>query len=661
MKYRITLALITSALLFTAISFAQESNYIKGELIIQFKHDIKIEEFKMGYLDLQLTESRLLSDRMKIWLFNYDAEDKDDTEVRFRVSRDTRVKAVQFNHLVTLREEMVFDPLFPDDPQFGSQWGLHNTGQSGGTPDADIDAPEAWDISSGGVTVLGDTIVVAVIDGGCQLNHPDLDQNYWFNWNEIPNNNIDDDGNGYIDDFRGWNAYNNSPNIPNDSHGTHVSGIAGATGNNGIGVSGVNWNVKVMPIAGSSSSEATVVAAYAYALELRAQYNETNGQLGAFVVATNSSFGVDFGQPEDYPIWCAMYDSLGVQGILSCAATANLNIDIDVFGDIPTACPSEFMIAVTNTTRNDLKNSGAAYGLTTIDLGAPGTTILSTDLNGTYTNKTGTSMATPMVTGAIALMYAAADSTHMMQYKNDPSAGALMFRDILFGAVDSIAALQGITVTGGRLNVFNAAQLVSNPIVPVELVSFIVIPSSNGFLLEWETATETNNFGFEIERLRETNSNWEKIAFIAGHGTTTEPNNYSFIDNNLSGGKYFFRLKQIDYDGSFSYSGVVEADVSVPREFSLEQNYPNPFNPATTIRFTIPEVASGFSLSKVTLKIYDVLGNEVATLINEQKDPGFYEINFNASSGNHQIGSGVYFYTLKAGSRFASKKMILLR
>jgi len=656
---KIPLILITSVLFITALAFAQESNYIKGELIIQFKHDINVEEFKSGFTDLQLKETRLLSDRMKIWLFSYKYEDVDDNQVRFRVSRDPLVKAVQFNHLVDLRDENVFDPVFPNDAQFGNQWGLHNTGQSGGTPDADIDAPEAWDISTGGVTVLGDTIVVAIIDGGCQLNPPDLNQNYWFNWNEIPGNNIDDDGNGYIDDIRGWNAYNNSPNIPNDSHGTHVSGIVGAAGNNNIGVSGVNWKVKIMPIAGADSDESTVVAAYAYALELRAQYNETNGQLGAFVVSTNSSFGVDLGQPQNYPIWCAMYDSMGVQGILSPCATANASWDIDVVGDIPTGCTSDYMIAVTNTTRLDQKNNGAAYGDSTIDLGAPGTSILSTDVNGTYTNKTGTSMATPMVAGAIALMIAAADSTHMLQYKNNPSTGAIMFRDILFEAVDSIASLQGITVTGGRLNVFNAAQLVSNPIVPVELVSFRVSSSSNGFLLEWMTATETNNFGFDVERTSSKTApgqeGWKKIAFIAGHGTTTEPKNYSFIDDERSGGKYFFRLKQIDYDGTFSYSNIVEADVSVPGKFSLEQNYPNPFNPLTKIKFVIPE------LSVVTLKVYDLLGNEVASLINEQKEPGFYEVEFNASSAEGGLGSGVYFYTLRAGSLVASKKMILLK
>ncbi|MDZ7625420.1 MAG: S8 family serine peptidase [Ignavibacteriaceae bacterium] len=662
--------LILSILLtFNSFILPQEDEFIPGELIIQFKEKVSMDTFEQSYADIEMESIRLLSDRMNIWWVKYNSEENDDAEVRFRVSRDARVSIVQFNHRVTLRES--FDEFatqfanFPDDPQFGNQWGLHNTGQSGGTPDADIDAPEAWDITTGGVTVHGDTIVVAIVDGGCQLNHPDL--TYWYNWNEIPGNSIDDDGNGYVDDFRGWNAYNNTPNVPSNSHGTHVSGISGAKGNNNLGVSGVNWNVKVMPIAGSSSSEATVVAAYAYALELRAQYNETNGALGAFVVATNSSFGVDYGQPANYPIWCAMYDSLGVHGILSCGATANLNINIDVTGDVPTSCPSDYMIAVTNTTRFDLKNNGAAYGLTTIDLGAPGTSILSTDVNSTYTNKTGTSMATPMVTGAIALMYAAADTSRLSFYKSNLTTGTLMFRDVLFNGVDTISALQGITVTGGRLNVFNAVVEISSPIVPVELVSFNYELFDGSVNLSWITATEINNQGFEIERTRLRSSNyaeasWATIGFVPGFGTTTEPKSYSFIDEEISAGTYNYRLKQIDFDGSIEYSNEIEVEVMAPNKFSLEQNYPNPFNPSTIIKYAIS------NKQFVQLKVYDVLGNEVATLVNEELPAGEYEVDFHSNDNSEQsfrlvrnLSSGVYFYKLIAGTFSETKKMILAK
>jgi len=654
---------------FTLSSFiiAQEPDYIPGELIIQFKEKISIDSFEKSYADIEMENIRLLSDRMNIWWVKYNSEENDDTEVRFRISRDSRVNIVQFNHRVSLRES--FDEFaeqfvnFPNDPMFNQQWALHNTGQTGGTPDADIDAPEAWDLTTGGVTALGDTIVVAIVDGGCQLNHPDL--NYWYNWNEIPGNSIDDDGNGYIDDFRGWNAYNNTPNVPSNGHGTHVSGISGAKGNNNLGVSGVNWNVKVMPIAGSSSTEATVVAAYAYALELRAQYNETNGALGAFVVATNSSFGVDYGQPINYPIWCAMYDSLGVQGILSCGATANLNINIDIMGDIPTACPSDYMIAVTNTTHNDVKNNGAAYGLTTIDLGAPGTSILSTYPTSNYSTLTGTSMATPMVTGAIALLFAAADISRISFYKSNLPAGTIMFRDVLFDGVDVIPALQGITVTGGRLNVNNAVLEISTPIVPVELVSFNGEANSSTVLLSWITATEINNQGFEIERTRLRSSNyaeasWEKIGFIPGFGTTTEPKSYSFTDEDISSGFYSYRLKQIDFDGSMLYSNVIEVEVAAPNKFSLKQNYPNPFNPSTKIKYAIG------SRQFVQLKVYDVLGNEIVTLVNEELPAGEYEVEFNLNSTSDKsfrlvrnLSSGVYFYQLIAGTYSETKKMIL--
>jgi hypothetical protein len=642
----------------------QEENYIPGELIIQFKEKISIDSFEQSYADIQMENIRLLSERLNIWWVRYNTEENDDASVRFRVSRDPLVKIVQFNHRVELRES--FNEFanqlatFPDDPMFNQQWGLHNTGQSGGTPDADIDAPEAWDISTGGVTASGDTIVVAIVDGGCQLNHPDL--NYWYNWHEIPGNGIDDDGNGYIDDFRGWNAYNNTPNVPSNGHGTHVSGISGAKGNNTVGVSGVNWNVKIMLIAGSSSSEATVVAAYAYALELRAQYNETNGALGAFVVATNSSFGVDYGQPSNYPLWCAMYDSLGAYGILSCGATANLNINIDITGDIPTACPSDYMIAVTNTTRNDLKNSGAAYGPTTIDLGAPGTSILSTYPTSNYSTLTGTSMATPMVTGAIALMFAAADASRINFYKSNLTDGALMFRDVLFNGVDTIPALQGITVTGGRLNVFNSVVEISTPIIPVELVSFIYELLVETVKLSWVTATETNNKGFEIHRRVFLNSSqggtfgdWENIAFIEGKGTSTEFQFYEFTDNAISKGRYQYRLKQIDFDGSFTYSDIIEVEVSGPVEFSLEQNFPNPFNPVTIIKFRVADPGL------VTLIVYDILGKEIATLVNEEKQTGTYEVELNTSSNKHFTSSGIYFYRMKAGSFSETKKMILAK
>jgi hypothetical protein len=187
-------------------------------------------------------------------------------------------------------------------------------------------------------------------------------------------------------------------------------------------------------------------------------------------------------------------------------------------------------------------------------------------------------------------------------------------------------------------------------IIPVELILFTVSVTGNAVTLNWTTATELNNLGFEVQRLVE-NKSWNAIAFVKGMGTTTAPHKYGCVDNSVSSGKYFYRLKQIDLDGSFSFSDVVEVDVSAPTDFALKQNYPNPFNPTTTIDFRIADVRF------VSLKVYNVLGNEVATLVNEEKPAGNYTVTFNASS----LSSGTYFYKLQTGSFIETKKMILLK
>ena len=193
--------------------------------------------------------------------------------------------------------------------------------------------------------------------------------------------------------------------------------------------------------------------------------------------------------------------------------------------------------------------------------------------------------------------------------------------------------------------------------VPVELSSFTASVNGNEIILEWSTAAETNNKGFEIERQRAEgtghgeNKEWEKIGFLEGSGTTTEGHSYSFIDKGITEGKYYYRLKQVDFDGSFKYSREVEVSADVPAKYLLEQNYPNPFNPATTINYQLPQ--NGF----VTIKIYDVLGKEVATLVNEQKKQGKYKLNFNASG----FASGIYICQLRVNNYLSSRKMLLLK
>ena len=186
-------------------------------------------------------------------------------------------------------------------------------------------------------------------------------------------------------------------------------------------------------------------------------------------------------------------------------------------------------------------------------------------------------------------------------------------------------------------------------VVPVELTSFTGSSTNGNVTLNWSTATETNNQLFEIER-RQENSGFVLIGLVEGKGTTTESQEYSFVDRDVTTGKYFYRLKQIDFDGTFEYSAEIEVDAA-PVSFSLEQNYPNPFNPSTKITYSIP------NKSFVTLKVYDPIGSVVAELVSEEKEAGKYEIDFNASN----LSSGVYFYKIEAGDFIQIKKMLLLK
>ena len=464
---------------------------MENEFIIWLEQDVDAADFA-AKSNTGIMPKRQLSKRLNIWLFeiNDNKELREDKMRRLNANADLRV--IQNNHTnITLREAI------PDDPYYYQQWAP-----------AIMNLPKAWEeFTTGGVTATGDTIVVAVIDGGADWTHEDL--NCWENAHEIPNNGIDDDGNGYIDDFHGWNAYNHNGYVGSNNHGTHVSGIIGAVGNNGKGVCGVNWNVKIMPIGGSSGEESIVVEAYAYVLEMRARYNETDGEEGAFIVATNSSFGVDYGDPDDYPIWCSMYDEMGAVGILSCGAGPNLNVNVDMVGDVPSTCPGDYLIGITNTTSDDVKYTGAGYGINNIDIGAPGTSIYSTLPNNNYGNMTGTSMATPQVSGTIALMYAALPEEMMIACKNDPANFCLSVRHHLLNGADHLPSLDGLVASGRRLNAYGAIESVLYDSIIPTLTGEVNISGEPFF---GETLTAETNLGStpSIPDLGELHYQWRR-------------------------------------------------------------------------------------------------------------------------------------------------------
>ncbi len=438
-------------------SYAQNNVAAKGELIVQLTSNeatsLLTNEFgKINGVNTELKVVSTISNRMNLFLLSFNPNKIDVDFLLQLLAQNKHVIEIQKNHFVEDRDT-------PNDSAFANQWHLENTGQNGGLVNADIGATDAWNIVTGGLSAQGDTIVVAVIEGGFDLNHIDL--NFWRNYNEIPNNNIDDDNNGYTDDYNGWNTSNLNDEHALLTHGTLVSGVIGAKGNNGYGISGVSWNVKIMPVSQITGLESDILAAYAYIIDQRKLYDNSNGSKGAFVVATNSSFGLDLEQPASHPLWCAMYDSLGAVGILNAAATSNSNINVDTQGDIPTACSSDWLITVTNT-KNDDSKAIAGFGANTIDLGAPGTDILSTAPNNKYKADDGTSLAAPQVAGSIGLLFGIQCNAFITEYKSNPDSIALIIKDSILSNVDKKDTLKNLTLSGGRLNIYKTTQAIYN-------------------------------------------------------------------------------------------------------------------------------------------------------------------------------------------------------
>jgi len=336
---------------------------------------------------------------------------------------------------VSVPNYIMFSAATPNDPSFSLLWGMNNTGQTGGNANADIDAPEAWNLTTG-----SSNIVVAVIDTGVDQTHPDLAQNLWTNQAEANGiSNVDDDGNGFVDDIHGWNFISNSNNTQDDhGHGTHVAGTIGAVGNNGTGVAGVNWTVTIMPIKVLASNGRGTFAAYFNALAYAAQNGAhvTSASLGGIVSDSISNYN-------------SLYDAANTGSMLNIVAAGNegLNIDKDSRLWIPAEIDRSNLITVGATDHSDSIASFSNYGSTSVDLTAPGVDILSTTWGGGTGYMSGTSMATPHVSGVAALVL-----SRYPEFIGNPSG----LRTRIESGVDVVSG-HGNIRTGGRLNAYNAA------------------------------------------------------------------------------------------------------------------------------------------------------------------------------------------------------------
>ena len=423
------------------VTFASNAQLIPNEVIVStterdmaLLRSVKSIDSNINYVEL-----KTLCKRLDIYLLILDTNDGIDVSESVITYLDTKhTTNYAYQNQKTQKRAT------PSDSRYPNQWNL-----------ALVKAEEAWDVTTGGTDVNGQEIVIAVMDDGFDIDHEDIQNNLWINPKEIIGNGMDDDFNGYIDDEHGIDLVSGSPSIISKSHGTSVMGIMGADSDNSKGITGVNWNTKVMVLS-SVTNEARVIEGYDYIYQMRKRYNLSNGDNGAFVVATNYSLGIDDQFGEDHPAWCNMYDLLGDVGVVSVGATTNSNTNVDLDGDLPTTCSSPYFIGVTNTNRDDEKVTNAGYGLQNIDLSAPGRNTETLKPNSEYGTFGGTSASAPHVAGAIGLLNALPCENLSAFIKENPSESALRIREAILNGVDPLVTLDGTTATGGRLNIVNA-------------------------------------------------------------------------------------------------------------------------------------------------------------------------------------------------------------
>jgi len=518
MKKIISISILSMFLILFTNNIAKAQDYVPDEVLIKFKRGVGKQARQVAINLVQ--GKRIGTFRLDPDLFHLKVPATIGTDIAIsNLMRNPNVQYAVRNHIYYLTQDQVF----PDDPKFNRQWALHNRG--GGKADPDIDAPEAWNIFPG-----SSDIIVAVLDTGVDYNHEDLAANIWINQLEYEGeSDVDDDENGYIDDVYGYDFVNEDGDpIDDRGHGTACAGVIGGVGNNGLGITGINWNVSIMCLKIHNdqgiSTAADVIEATHYAIENGAH------------ITSNS-----YGNREDkaYPAVREAIESANLAGLLCVFACGNQGVDTDITPFYPACHDNDNIISVTATDKNDKQHY--SWGRETVDMAGCSPQITTTRPGNEYTHMfNGTSAACPHVAGVAALVWG-----------NEPSLTQIDVKNRLMDTVRPVPSLIGMCVTEGTVNAYNALIGGGPPPPPPDAPDNLTAnaPECDQIDLAWQDNSVNEN-GFKIERSLD-GSNFNQID-------TVGPDVTSYSDTTVAENTtYYYQVRAYNAGGDSGYSEIV--------------------------------------------------------------------------------------------------------